>query len=106
MTYNMKVANIQQNIVQQVLVADSVEWCVINLGGQWVHTYDNTAGYNFAGVGFTYHPDKDNFSSPQPYESWTLDDYCIWQPPVPYPSNEGLYTWDEQLKQWIKYETN
>jgi hypothetical protein len=58
----------------------------------------NLEGKNTAGIGWTYHPDKDNFSPPQPYPSWTLDDACIWQPPITRP--EGSYTWNEETQSW------
>ena len=60
----------------------------------------NLEGKNTAGIGWTYHPDKDNFSPPQPYPSWTLDDACIWQPPVPCPSDDKMYTWNEETQSW------
>jgi hypothetical protein len=100
----MQVAEIKNNIVQRVIVADSVEWCVENLGGEWVRTYYNTQGKNFAGVGFTYYPDKDNFAAPQLYPSWTLDDNLQWQPPTPYPNDGNFYSWDEKTLTWIKIQ--
>lgn len=97
----MQVAKIENNVVVEVIVADSVEWCVEAFGGEWVRTYYNKQGKNFAGVGFVYHPDKDNFSAPQPYPSWTLDAGCHWQPPTPYPTDGCLWTWDEKKLTWI-----
>jgi len=44
----MQVAKIQNNIVLEVIVADSVEWCIETFGGEWVRTYYNTIGKNFA----------------------------------------------------------
>ena len=29
--------------------------------------------YNYAGIGFSYDPDRDAFIPPQPYASWVLD---------------------------------
>jgi hypothetical protein len=97
----MQVAKLENNIVLEVIVSDTVEWCIDTFGGEWVRTYYNQEGKNFAGVGFIYYPDKDNFSSPQPYPSWTLDADCLWQPPVPYPTDGCLWTWDEQTLTWI-----
>ena len=37
---------------------------------------------------------------PQPYPSWTWDDG--WQPPVPYPDDEGFYDWDEDTLTWVE----
>jgi hypothetical protein len=97
----MQVAKLENNIVLEVIVADSVEWCIETFGGEWVRTYYNTTGKNFAGVGYIYYLDKDNFSSPQPYPSWTLDADCHWQPPTPYPNDGCLWTWDEETLTWI-----
>jgi hypothetical protein len=63
-------------------------------------TYKKTQGKNYAGIGWTYHPEQDNFSTPQLYPSWTLDDTCKWQPPVPRPSDEHEYLWDEDAQMW------
>ena len=60
----------------------------------------NLEGKNYAGIGWTYHPEKDNFSPPQPYPSWTLDDTCIWQSPIQYPSDDKMYTWNEETQSW------
>ena len=88
------------NIVKRIIVCESKEWCEKTFGGTWIRTYYRTEGTNFAGIGWTYHPDRDNFSSPQPYPSWTLDDQCNWQPPVARPEGEGLYTWNEETQSW------
>ena len=86
--------------VLRVIAAKSKLWCEYELDGIWYVTYYDTPGKNYAGIGMTYHPDKENFSSPQPYPSWTLDEECIWQPPVPRPEGDGSYTWNEESKSW------
>ena len=99
--------NKNTNIVQNVIVCESKKWCEANLGSidtLWVRTYYNTEGKNFAGIGFTYYPDKDNFSAPKPYTSWTLDDQCIWQPPVTRPEGDNLYDWNEETQSWDETE--
>ena len=56
---------------------------------------------NFAGVGYRYYQTKDAFIPPQPYNSWTLNETtCVWDPPVPYPSDGKMYIWNETTKQW------
>ena len=95
--------NKSTNNVQNVIVCESKKWCEANLGSNdtlWVRTYYDTEGKNYAGIGWTYHPDKDNFSPPQPFPSWTLDDTCTWQPPIPYPSDDKTYTWNEDTQSW------
>ena len=90
--------NPQTKEVLRVILAKSKLWCEYELDGTWTRTYYDTEGKNYAGIGYTYHPDKDNFSTPQPFPSWTLDDACIWQPPITKP--EGSYTWNEETQSW------
>lgn len=94
-------AEIKNNIVQRVVSSDTKEWCVNNLGGQWVQTYYATPGKNYAGIGFEYVPTSDNFKGPQPFPSWTLDKNLQWQPPVIRPT-DGLYSWNESTLTWVK----
>lgn len=56
---------------------------------------------NYAGIGFTYDPDRDAFIAPQPFPTWTLDEATfLWEPPVPYPQDGGQYGWDEDSLSW------
>ena len=61
--------------------------------------------FNYAGIGFTFDPDKGTdgaFIPPKPFESWVLDeDTCLWVAPVPYPTDEGSYSWDEDAGDWV-----
>jgi hypothetical protein len=59
--------NTQTNEVLRVIGAKSKLWCEYELDGTWVNARYDTPGKNFAGIGFVYHPDKENFSPPQPY---------------------------------------
>ena len=90
--------NPQTKEVLRVIRAKSRLWCEYELDGTWVNAHYDTPGKNYAGVEHTYHPDKDNFSQPQPYPSWTLDDTCTWQPPITKP--KGSYTWNEETQSW------
>jgi hypothetical protein len=56
---------------------------------------------NYAGIGYTYRADIDAFVLPQPHPSWTLDSNVVWQPPVPLPSDNNMYSWDEATTSWI-----
>jgi hypothetical protein len=58
---------------------------------------------NYAGIGYTYDPNRDAFIPPQPYPSWTLnEDSCLWDPPVPMPTDNKLYRWDEARLTWVE----
>jgi len=57
---------------------------------------------NYAGVGYVYDPEQDIFYPPKPYPSWSLDlATCLWAAPVAYPSDNNLYTWDEDNQAWV-----
>lgn len=57
---------------------------------------------NYAGLGYTYDPQRDAFVPPQPHPSWTLnEDTCLWQAPTAMP-NIGMWTWDETIQSWIE----
>ena len=80
-------------------------------GGTWIQTSYNTRGnvhslggtplhMNYAGIGFAW--DGTGFASAQPYESWTLDENYVWQPPTPYPDDGNDYEWDEATTSWVE----
>ena len=97
--------NTQTYEVIRVILAESKIWCEYKLQGYWVETYRHKEGKNYGSIGYTYHPDKDNFSSPQPYPSWTLNNQCIWQAPLPYPSDDKIYIWNEEMQSWDDEKT-
>jgi hypothetical protein len=58
---------------------------------------------NYAGLGFIYDATRDAFIPPQPYPSWVLDESsCLWNAPVPYPTDGNRYSWDEATQNWIE----
>jgi hypothetical protein len=72
------------------------------LGGTWVQTsYSGKLRKHYAGIGYTYDTALDAFVPPQPYPSWTLDDDCNWQAPVPMPDDGEMYSWDEEAGNWV-----
>ena len=57
---------------------------------------------NYAGIGFTYDEQRDAFIPPKPFSSWILnEDTCLWEPPVPYPTDGEQYTWNEEELEWV-----
>ena len=67
----------------------------------WKQTsYNGNIRKNYAGIGYTYDVANDWFYAPQPYPSWTLDADAKWQPPVPYPTDGKMYTWNETTLSW------
>ena len=56
---------------------------------------------NYAGIGYSYDESRDAFIPPQPYSSWTLnEETCLWDSPVPYPTDGEMYTWNEETTSW------
>jgi hypothetical protein len=104
-------AKVVDGIVEQVIVADTKEWCESNLGGEWVQTSYNTIGNvhpegrplhkNYAGIGYSW--DGTGFAAPQPYPSWSLDLFSyLWQAPVAMPEDGKPYKWDETTTSWVE----
>jgi hypothetical protein len=109
----------ENNIVLRVTVGsnddpdEGYQWLVDNLGGRWIKTSYNTLKgehllggtplrKNYAGIGYVYDEGRDAFYAPSPYPSWILnEDTCVWEPPVPYPTDGLAYRWDEPSQSWI-----
>ncbi len=94
------------NIVTNVIVAeqDFINSGAVGDSFLWVQTsYNGNFRKNYAGIGFTYDSTRDAFIEPQPYPSWTLnEDTCQWESPVPYPTDDKRYEWDEETTNWIE----
>lgn len=67
----------------------------------WVQTsYNNNFRKQFAGIGYKYDETNDVFITPQPFDSWSLDENFDWQAPTPYPTDRKVYKWNEENLQW------
>lgn len=111
-------AKVNNGIVEQVIVAEPEFFVtfVDSSPGQWIQTSYNTRGgvhvnggtplrKNYAGIGYSYDAQRDAFIPPKPYASWVLDDQtCLWNAPVPYPTDGKRYQWDEPTGAWIEIE--
>jgi hypothetical protein len=62
-------------------------------------SYNNNIRKQYAGIGYTYDSDADEFVSPQPFPSWALDSNNDWQAPTSKP--EGDFYWDEESLSWL-----
>ena len=106
-------AKVNNGIVQKVIVAEPefFDTFIDDTPGMWVQTSYNTFGgehklggtplrKNYAGTGFTYDQIRDAFIPPQDFPSWSLNETtCLWEPPIPRPTDGKLYRWDETLYQ-------
>ncbi len=125
-------AKVLEGIVETVIVAESEFFnnFVDDSPGKWIQTSYNTRGgvhyepnsntpssdqskalrKNYAAVGYTYDKTRDAFIPPQQFPSWTLNNTtCLWDPPMPQPSDGKAYLWDESLYQsdntkgWVEF---
>ena len=125
-------AKVLEGIVETVIVAEPEFFnnFVDDSPGKWIQTSYNTRGgvhyepnsntpssdqskalrKNYAAVGYTYDKKRDAFIPPQQFPSWTLNETtCLWDPPMPQPSDGKAYLWDESLYQsdntkgWVEF---
>ncbi len=77
-------------------------FCESLLGGRWIQTsYNSNFRKRYAGIGFTYNESLDAFVPPKPFPSWTLNQSTAdWEPPVPMPTDDKVYIWNEQQGKW------
>ena len=100
MNYFAEINN--KNIVIRVIIANNIDWCIDNLGGDWIQTkYDGSLRKQFGNIGYTYNANADVFITPQPFASWSLDENFDWQAPTPKPI-EGRWYWDEASLSWVE----
>lgn len=65
-------------------------------------SYHGNIRKNYAGIGFTYDSERDAFIPPKPFSSWLLnEETCLWDAPIPYPTDGDIYSWDENNQQWV-----
>jgi len=69
----------------------------------WKQTsYNGSIRKNYAGIGYTYDATRNAFIPPQPFSSWTLNEQtCLWDAPMPYPTDGQQYQWDEPTTSWV-----
>ena len=117
-------AKVENGLVVQVIVAeqDFINSGLVGPASEWVQTSYNTRGGvhygedgqpdggtalrgNYAGIGYTYDSTHDVFYAPQPYPSWTLNNTTwMWEPPVPYPTDDKMYQWNEEDRNWVEVQ--
>jgi len=110
----------ENNIVTEVIVGkdegeDGIDWeqHYGNFRGQVCkRTSYNTLGgqhnsggtpyrKNYAGLGYSYDETLDAFIPPSPFPSFVLnEETCLWEAPVPYPTDGERYTWNEEDQEW------
>ena len=120
-------AKVNNGVVEQVIVAEQefFDTFIDSSPGVWLQTSYNTRGgvhydpatgepsadqskalrKNYAGIGYSYDATRDAFIPPKPYASWVLDEQtCLWNAPVPYPTDGKRYQWDEATTSWTEIQ--
>jgi len=99
-------AKLNNNTVTEVIVAeqDFINSGAVGDSFNWVQTsYSGSFRKNYAGAGMTYDSVRDAFILPQPYASWVLNETsCIYEAPVPCPTDDLMYSWDEDTTSWVE----
>jgi len=109
-------AKVLDGKVVQVIVAEPefFDTFIDSSPGQWIQTSYNTQSNqhtlggtplrgNYAGIGYTYDQTNDVFYAPQPHTSWVLNETTwSWESPVPHPTDDKMYQWDEATTNWIE----
>ena len=94
------------NIVENVIVAeqDFINSGAVGDSFLWVQTsYNGKFRGKYASIGDTWDKVNEVFISPQPYPSWVLNETsCIYEAPVPYPTDDLMYSWDEDTTSWVE----
>jgi len=88
-------AKVNNNIVENIIIAldDYFDTFVDTSPGEWIKT-----SYNTVNVGDKYIRENDIFITPQPFNSWILNENYIWEAPVDKPGEE--YEWNEEKQTW------
>ena len=70
----------------------------------WKQTsYNGNIRKNYAGIGYTYDSGRDAFIPQKPFPSWVLNEgTCTWDSPIPYPTDDKHYYWDEPTVSWVE----
>lgn len=77
------------------------------LGGTWKQTsYNGNFRKNYAGIGYTFDSVRDAFIPPKPYNSWMINEQtCQWEAPIAMPNDGQMYSWNEEITNWVLVQT-
>ena len=64
-------------------------------------SYNGNFRKNYANIGYTYDEARDAFIPPNRIKGWVLnEETCLWEAPVPMPSDGKDYTWNQESLEW------
>lgn len=111
----------ENNVVVDVIVGkeegeEGIDWeeyygavrCSYNTSaGQHLHG-GTPFRYNYPGKGWIFSDalewssQQGAFIPAQPFPSWVLNpDTALWDAPVPRPTDDGMWMWDESTLSWV-----
>jgi len=85
---------------------ENQKWTIDNEVVSWKQTsYNGNFRKQYAMIGGTYDPVRDEFVNKKPFDTWVLNETNDWISPLannpPDPENERL--WDDENQRWIKF---
>ena len=92
----IRYAKLNNNVVENIIISNEED--VTNMDGDFILVSTET---NDPVVGYEYNSEKNKFTSPQPYESWILNEETLtWESPAGSKPTDGFYRWDEESLSW------
>jgi hypothetical protein len=87
-----------KNTVINIVIADHFSNLQNIEANTWIEVTANTIAY----IGGTYDSSNNIFIPLKQYDSWVFD-YSLkrWVAPVNLPTQEKIYTWNEESKTWV-----
>ena len=92
-------AIIIDGIVENVIVADSLESAISHTGLDCVEITESTGRPN---IGCQYSDSLNKFAELKPFTSWILNSEFEWNAPTEYPSDGKYYYWNEPSLEWLE----
>jgi hypothetical protein len=88
-----------QNTVVNVIIAENLAIAESSSNASCVEVLANVT----AGINYTYNAQYSRFIEPKPFDSWILNQETFMNaPPVAYPTDGGIYSWNESLLEWVE----
>ena len=90
----------EENIVENVVVGNEDYANEYPEEGKRIIETVQGGPKNYAGIGYTYSDELDDFLSPKPYPSWIINGNK-WEAPSPKPEGD-FWRWDEETLSWVE----
>ena len=96
------IAVVIDGVVQQMMAVDD-RFAALLLSEPEFYEVTLPNGAPGANYGDVYNPEDGTFMPTQPHPSWAYDEENRkWIAPIPAPSDDKLYIWDEQNQTWVE----